>query len=388
MGKSLTPVAKDGQRIERGIYARVSALTGHITALQVKLTPPGSKTAICESFQRLDEARSFRDSVLADLALDAYKERVLRAREEGRRKRALMATTVSDAIQAYETTVTPTKKSAATERYVLAKLRRHAIARKPLIGLRAEHIRELSRAMRAEGVKPVSVAKYISKLSAILTWAKSAYDYPVPNAVLDLPAEERRTAGRSRDRRLSPTEERYLRTQLQDAPNPAMLPMFDLALETGARLGELLSLTWSEVDLDGKVAWLRDTKNGHDRPLLLSNRAVAVLATLKAMPVRGLNGAVLRILKPTHSKYWQEAKRNAVASYRAELKAVGEVPDPKFLDDFRWHDLRHEAISRIAERGALASTQQMQMFSGHKDVRMLQRYTHIRTFTELARQLG
>lgn len=388
MGKAKVSIAKDGQRIERSIYARVSPVTGHITALQVKLTAPGSKAPICESFERLDEARSFRDSVLADLALDPYRERVLRAREEGRRKRAMMGITLADALQTYEEKVTPTKKSAASERYVLAKLRRYPISRKPLIGLRPENIRELGRALRAEGMKPVTVSKHLSKLSAVLTWARGAYDYPVPNAVLELPASERRTAGKSRDRRLTLNEEKFLRVELEKSPDPAMLPMFDLALETAARFGELLSLLRSDVDLKARVAWLRDTKNGHDRPLLLSSRAVAALEQLLALPVRRLDRRVIHLVKPTHAKYWQAANKRALAAYRTECEDSGVDPDAEFLVGLRWHDLRHEAISRIAERGALASVQQMQMFSGHKDLRMLQRYTHIRTFTDLAQRLG
>lgn len=386
MGTKKT-IKVDGARIESGIYAR-RAPDGRITSLQVKLKAAGSKVSICESFDNIDEARSYRDSVKADLALDPYKGRVLDARVEAHRKRKVMGVTVNDALAAYLAEVTPSKKSATTEKYVILRIQRFAIGRKPLICLRLESIRQFGQALQAEGVKPVTVAKHVSKLSAVLTWSRGKYDYPVPNPVLEMAAAERRTTGRTRERRVSEVEERHLRIQLANLPSKYMLSSFDLALETAARLGELVSFVWPDVDLENRIITLRDTKNGHDRPLLLSTRAVSVLQDLKKLPVQGLNRTVVRLHKQNHIQYWLLAKKRALEAYRQECLVCGAKPDSAFMVDLRWHDLRHEAISRIAERGALTNIHQMQIFSGHRDVRMLQRYTHIRTFGELAAKLG
>ena len=97
MGKSPSTKAplKDGTRIEKSIFARV-AQDGRVTAFQVKMHASGPKHSICESFDSIAEAQSFRDSVRADLALDPYKEKVLRAREEGRAAKRMAGTSLGD----------------------------------------------------------------------------------------------------------------------------------------------------------------------------------------------------------------------------------------------------------------------------------------------------
>jgi hypothetical protein len=112
MGKGTSSKAqlRDGSRVEKSIFARV-AKDGRITAFQVKIHASGAQHAICESFDCIEEARSFRDSVRADLALDPYKAKVLRAREEGRAARKMAGLTLGDLLSDYLAEVTPTKKN-------------------------------------------------------------------------------------------------------------------------------------------------------------------------------------------------------------------------------------------------------------------------------------
>jgi integrase len=95
-------------------------------------------------------------------------------------------------------------------------------------------------------------------------------------------------------------------------------------------------------------------KNGEARTVPLSSRAVA---TLEALP-RNLDG---RVFGATYEGIHQAFVR---ACRRADIEGL------------RFHDLRHEAISRLAEHGL--SIQELQAISGHKTMQMLVRYTHLR----------
>ena len=105
-------------------------------------------------------------------------------------------------------------------------------------------------------------------------------------------------------------------------------------------------------------------KNGEARAVPLNSEAVAVL---EALP-RSINGVVFPVERMTLYHAF------AAACKRAKL------------DNFTWHDLRHEALSRLAERGDF-SVLELAAVSGHKTLQMLKRYTHLQA-TKLAEKMG
>jgi integrase len=136
-----------------------------------------------------------------------------------------------------------------------------------------------------------------------------------------------------------------------------------LAVETAMRRGELLSLRWENVDLKFGVAHLPLTKNGDSRDVPLSRRAVQ---TLKAIQAAGVKDQ--RVFPMSGN-----AVRLAFEHLRARAGLL----------DFRFHDLRHEAISRLFEKGL--NIAEVGAISGHRDLKMLQRYTHLRAADLAAR---
>lgn len=134
--------------------------------------------------------------------------------------------------------------------------------------------------------------------------------------------------------------------------NPLVKVALTLALETGMRRGELLSMRWRDLDLQRCTVMLPQTKNGHARTVPLSPAAVE---TMRALPRTG--DRVLPI------------SDNAVRLAWERLRARAGVTD------LRFHDLRHDAISRLVERGF--SMPEVQLISGHRDTRMLSRYVHL-----------
>ena len=105
-------------------------------------------------------------------------------------------------------------------------------------------------------------------------------------------------------------------------------PLILIAIETGLRQVELVKLMWSDIDLDSRLLKVRDTKNGEDRVVPMSNKALSIL---KSLPRLGA-----KVFNASHSSLQNAWKRL--------IKRSG-------LIDLHFHDLRHEAISRCIERG-------------------------------------
>ena len=159
----------------------------------------------------------------------------------------------------------------------------------------------------------------------------------------------------ARNRRLESGEFERLKEAAKQTKNPHIWPIIVFAIETGMRRGEILGLRWEHVDLDRRIAYLPLTKNGSSREVPLSTKAAQVLArqrqhndTTSPFPVTP-NGFRLA---------WDRLRSRAG------------------LVDLRFHDLRHEAISRFFELGL--NIPEVAVISGHKDPRMLFRYTHLR----------
>ena len=151
---------------------------------------------------------------------------------------------------------------------------------------------------------------------------------------------------------------------------PLLETFVNFQLMTGARRSETLSVTWDRIDFDNRSAFIPETKNGRPRKLPLRKDLIELLQQLprnddRVFPV-GLD--MLR-------KAW------------ARICAAAGLGGP---DELHIHDLRHEAISRVADAGGkLAggfSLVDLQAFSGHRDTRMLLRYTHLCT-PSLAKRL-
>jgi integrase len=131
-------------------------------------------------------------------------------------------------------------------------------------------------------------------------------------------------------------------------------------IETAMRRSELTSLKIEDIDLQNKLLTLRDTKNGTDRTIPISNKALAAINYLVDHSTSDL------LLN--YSKEWLTDK------FISHCESIG-------IDNFRLHDLRHEGVSRLFEKGL--NMLEVSTISGHKDLAMLKRYTHINPTTLL-----
>ena len=176
-----------------------------------------------------------------------------------------------------------------------------------------------------------------------------------------------------------------------------LLPaVITLAVETAMRRGEVVGLRWEHIDLDRRVAHLPATKNGSSRDVPLSSRAIQVLAALKDDRIDAKedgeepgesgpdDGAVFGIRSDAVTRAFERAVTRARKGYLHECKEKRQKPDARYLTDLRFHDLRHEATSRLAE---IFPLHELTKITGHKDPRMLMRYYHPRA-EDLAKKLS
>ncbi len=161
---------------------------------------------------------------------------------------------------------------------------------------------------------------------------------------------------KARERFLTDTE---ATTLLEKSPK-WLRPLVLTALHTGARQGELLALTWEDVDLDRARLTFRQTKNGEPRTIKAST---TVVETLTAIKPRFGGGIVF------HNEGGDPMHRDGVTwSFRRALRLAE-------IQDFRFHDLRHSAASFMVQAGIPLNT--VREILGHKSLAMTLRYAHL-----------
>ncbi|WP_207002633.1 site-specific integrase [Trinickia mobilis] len=165
-----------------------------------------------------------------------------------------------------------------------------------------------------------------------------------------------------RDRRITWGEERRILRAASKHRNTELYSIILLAIETAMRQGEILNLLWENVDLRTRIAHLPMTKNGTKRDIPLSLRAVDALTRLGLKP----NGPVFNYTSDGFKSAW-----------RLLVRRLG-------ITDLHFHDLRHEAISRLFELGTL-DMMEVATISGHKSMQMLKRYTHLKASNLVAK---
>ncbi len=274
-------------------------------------------------------------------------------------------TTVAELLERYLRERTVLKKGAEPEACRIRALLRHPLALRYAGAVRGVDI-AIYRDERLAKVSNGSVRRELTILSQLFKIARKEWGIYVNNPVreIELPAPNAPRCRRLQD---GPTESESEETRLLSAclrcRNSYLLPVVKLAIETAMRQSELVGMHWRHIDLKRRTVFLPLTKNGDSRTVPLSTVAVAVLSALP----RGIKGDVFPGL-------------TAEAIKKAFIRAVRNAG----IDDFHFHDLRHEATTRLFERGL--NIMEVATVTGHKDLRMLRRYTHLKA-EDLAKKL-
>lgn len=307
------------------------------------------KTATLDT---LKDAQIWRDRVKANSELDVDKREIQKSRMTQREAKSF---TLKQALERYAKEVTPLKKGAAVELTRINKTKKTTLASKSIYLFTPDDALAL---MDEIGGSDNNKRKYASLISHLYKTARQQWRMEVHNPVageIKLPSN-----GKPRDRRLQGKEAGLLLKNLTGETKA----IFELAIETGMRRSEMLSLEWRNVDLKKLVAVLKDTKNGEVRAVPLSSTAIRVLKGLQ----RGIGGGKVFTITQSQLRDAWEAARTAAG-----------------IPDIRLHDLRHEAASRLFEKGL--NVMEAASVTGHKTLSMLKRYTHLNP-TDIAKKLG
>lgn len=259
-------------------------------------------------------------------------------------------------VERYHDEVTPTKKGAAQERYRANQIKKTKLADLQLDRIDGAVIAKY-RDERLTEVSNNTVRLELAFLSVVFEQCSREWGWAVANPVKQIRMPK---PGKPRQRRLEPGEEEALLSACRASGAYYLESFVILAIETGMRFGELAGVRREHVHLTNRTIYLPDTKNGYARTVPLSSRA---LTAIHALP-SSIGGRLFN------------AKAGSIRS--AFLIAVAKAKSANgggILAGLRFHDLRHEAVSRLFEKGL--NPIEVGMISGHRTLAMLQRYTHI-----------
>ncbi|RQZ24662.1 site-specific integrase [Burkholderia sp. Bp9017] len=315
------------------------------------------------------------------------------------------ATTLYEALERYQEEISAAKKGAAQEVSVLKACKSTELAKRPLASIRSADLAKI-RDEWLKDYKSATVLRRLAVLSHVFSVARKEWGMESLSNPVELVrkpqsnnARTRRIAIDSGSASAIANDDDSDRTtpdgeleRVVAASNSTLLPsIIWLAVETAMRRGEIVAMRWEHIDLKRRVAHLPATKNGSARDVPLSSRAIATLQALKGSSDTDQgshdepsSGPVFQIRGDAVTRAFERAVTRARKLYIEECREVGRSISDKFLTDLRFHDLRHEATSRLA---SIFPMHELTKITGHKDPRMLMRYYHPRA-EELAKRLA
>ena len=250
----------------------------------------------------------------------------------------------------YADEITVSKRGCEPEQYRLKTLSNSWLGKQTLDAVNVKLVSKY-RDERMLGRSPSTVLKELQLLGHVFQVAQRDWGVPVKVAAVSDVVLPRPSPARTR--RLESGELDALLLGCQRGRSTLLAPIIEFAIETGMRRGEIVNARWADLDCDKCTLHIPITKNGSSRTIPMTDKAMQI--------VQGLAKADERFFPTTG---------NAIRLAWVRLKKrVG-------ITDLRFHDLRHEAVSRFFEMGL--SVPEVALISGHKDPRMLFRYTHLR----------
>ncbi|MGY6161161.1 tyrosine-type recombinase/integrase [Paraburkholderia strydomiana] len=275
-------------------------------------------------------------------------------------------TLVRDALARYATTVSPTHRGSSEEVVRLKAMQREPMASYSLATIKTSIIAEW-RDKRLIKVSGSTVNRDLNLLHAVFEAARK--DWGIGMRENPVSAVRRPRCNPPRERRLPINEQSLLLHACRQARSWWLAPIVELAIHTGMRQSEVRTLLWQNINMGERVVTLpaAATKTLTTRTVPLDKRCMTVIESIRGPRLGLLQGPV-----------FPGVTRNALklAFKRARLRAG--------LEDFRFHDTRHEATSRLFELGL--SDTEVATITGHKTRAMLARYTHLRA-KDLVRKL-
>jgi integrase len=260
--------------------------------------------------------------------------------------------TFRDLLERYSEEVSIKKKGAQWETIRLTAIGKMPIAKRRLISLKREDFEDWIET-RLLTVSAGTVNRELNILSHCLTQARR-WRLMAQNPLKDL---KRPPEPKARVRRISEEEIEMITVALGfDESKPIRFSKhrvavaFLFAIETGCRAGEICKLLTEDINLAQRTVYLRETKNGTDRSVPLSKRAVELLELLQPWP--------------EGQPAFQLNNGTRDTTFRKAVESTG-------IDDLKFHDTRHEAVTRLAKKLPVLD---LARAIGHTDIQELMTY--------------
>ena len=258
--------------------------------------------------------------------------------------------TLAEVLEKYRVEVTTYKRGRHSETYRIKAISRHWIGNKRLRDVSKDDVYDY-REERLKCIQPSSLRRELNLLSHVWNLAKDEWGLPLPNNPFTKVPLPRMPA--SRQRRLSAEEETLLLKSLGTLKNRSTEQIVRFAIATGLRRSEILRLEWTDIDDARRCLHVKDTKNGSSRWIPITEEVAAVLRSQHDSP---------------SNRVFPVSENALKLAWTRSLKKAG-------IYDLHFHDLRHEALSRWAER-LNGNIFKLCQISGHKTLTMAMRYVH------------
>ncbi|MES0055186.1 site-specific integrase [Mesorhizobium sp. M0078] len=279
--------------------------------------------------------------------------------ELGPDRKALKSMTLADLVIRYRDEVVPKKRGSEVETILLNRFLRYPICRKTLNGLTTADFaayRDLRlkepKHRSDKPITPKSLKRELSPLSHMFRHAVIEWEIPLRNPLEGL---KLKVTDNKRERRLLAGELNRLLEATKKGRNKLVAPIIVFALETAMRRGEILSIQFRHVDFGRLSLVIPESKSGYSRVIPLTHPAVTILEALSSKNTKPSDLA-FPITPIALRLQWDRL------TARAEIHGLN------------FHDLRHEAISRLFELGL--TVPEVASISGHKTLAQLMRYSH------------
>lgn len=304
------------------------------------------KSTLSQTFLTRNEALQWVKETQAKVDLGLYEAAPIRSLK-----------TFSQAAICYRDTHSIHKKIVRSETYRLNILIKRW-GDLPLEEITKTVILELRDELLSSGRSGDTINHYFNTLSKLFQMLNDEWNLDIANPIKGI---RRMPPSKGRAKRIYGAIEQQLLDSCEHLSLPLLRSIIQFAIQTGMRRGELMGLTWADIDILNRKAYLHNTKNGESRQVPLTRQAMAVLEALSKDKERVFPMG-MDALRSQFGRLKDYAK--------GQWNGVGANP----LNDLRFHDLRHEALSRLSDTGL--NVIELSCISGHKTMAMLKRYTH------------
>lgn len=275
-------------------------------------------------------------------------------------------TTLDEALDRYMAEIASQKSHPEQENNRIKQWKKNPLSHRTLANLRGTDFAAYRDSRRAQGLAENTIRLELQLVNHLFEIARK--EWGMESLLNPLKNIRKPSGSKHRERRLGTGEYDALTYEMACHSNPYAAPAFQLAIETALRQGILFSLEWEWVDLKSRVIHIPASLR------LKANKGVPAFVPLSTSAVRILADTPRSI----DGRVFGTTSNAVVMIWKRSLKRLG-------IQNLRWHDLRHEAISRLFEKGL--NPIEVRQITAHKNMNMLARYTHL-TADNLISKLG